>query len=300
MHLHELKNFLTLAELLHFGKASQLCHLSPSALTRSIQRLEELLGQALFLRDNRTVSLTPAGEKFRIYATQALRDWEDLKEDLNQDGGIAGAVSIYASVTAVYSLLPELLESYRQTYPAIQLELRTGSAEQSLQLVLSGEIDMSIAALPDQQVSGLEFMPLVETDLVFVGPKDHQGELDLTNSPLVIPRSGLARRRLDHWLRKKNIQPRISTEVSGNEGILAMIRLGCGIGVVPELVLERSPFRKEVQKITRAPRLAPYIVGLCSTPKNLRRANISALWELARSNLHPRVNPDNQPPTRSS
>ena len=67
MHFHELKNFLVLAELLHFGKASQACNLSPSALTRSIQRTEESLGQPLFLRDNRTVRLTAAGEKFRTY-----------------------------------------------------------------------------------------------------------------------------------------------------------------------------------------------------------------------------------------
>lgn len=281
MNFHELNYFLTLAEQLHFGRASQLCHLSPSALTRSIQRLEESVGHPLFLRDNRTVTLTAAGEKFRSYATQILRDWNELHENLKEDGQITGSLSIYASVTAVYSLLPELLESYRATYPEVQLELRTGSAEQSVQQVQNGDIDLSIAALPDRQLTGLEFLPLIETDLVFVAPRNSDQPLDLTRSPLVIPRSGLSRRRLDHWLRKNKIQPNINSEVSGNEGILAMVRLGCGVGIVPELVLERSPFRDEVQKINEAPQLAPYVVGLCTTPKNLQRANIAALWELA-------------------
>lgn len=284
MNHHELHNFLTLAEQLHFGKASQICNLSPSALTRSIQRLEESLGHPLFLRDNRTVTLTPAGEKFRSYASQALRDWDSLREELKENDLVSGKLSIYASVTAVYSLLPELLESYRKSYPDVHLELRTGSAEESLQQVISGEIDLSIAALPDRQLTGLEFLPLIQTDLVFISSKSDQQPLDLATSPMVIPRSGLSRRRLDHWLRKKNIRPNINTEVSGNEGILAMVRLGCGVGIVPELVLERSPFRNEVRKIKDAPKLAPYVVGLCTTPKNLQRANIKALWNLAQSN----------------
>jgi len=282
MTFHEIKNFLTLAELLHFGRASQACHLSPSALTRSIQRIEETLGKPLFIRDNRTVTLTPAGKKFREYATAMLRDWESFRENLQDDDNIGGLVSIYASVTAVYSLLPELLESYRASYPEVHLELRTGSAEESVQQVVSGEIDVSVAALPDRTISGLEFLPLIETNLVFIGPLGVTAPLDLSSASLVIPRSGLSRRRLDQWLRQNNIHPNINTEVSGNEGILAMVRLGCGIGIVPELVLQRSPFRNEVQIIHNAPKLAPYIVGLCTRKKNLRRPSITALWELAK------------------
>ena len=258
LNIHELKNFIVLADQLHFGKASQVCNLSPSALTRSIQRTEESVGQALFIRDNRTVSLTPSGEKFRNYATAAVRDWETMREGLGDKGHVSGLVSIYASVTAVYSLLPDLLESYRVAYPDVHLELRTGSAEASIEQVINGEIDVSVAALPDQQRQRLAFMPLIETNLVFVTSKKtkHLGtkksQLDLSQAPLVLPRTGLSRRRLDTWLKQHNINPQINAEVSGNEGILAMVRMGCGVGIVPELVLERSPFRTEVKKIENA------------------------------------------------
>jgi len=53
--------FLHLSRTLHFGKTSRECHLSPSALSRTIQRLEGEVGQALFERDQRSVSLTTAG-----------------------------------------------------------------------------------------------------------------------------------------------------------------------------------------------------------------------------------------------
>ena len=290
MNFHELKNFLVLADLLHFGRASQVCNLSPSALTRSIQRSEDYVGQPLFLRDNRSVTLTPAGEKFRAYASSTIRDWETFREELSEQGTVSGPLSIYASVTAVYSLLPDLLESYRAAYPDVHLELRTGSAEASIQQVINGEIDISVAALPDQQHPRLEFMPLTETNLVFVAQKKakdfspKKSQLDLSSAPLVLPRTGLSRRRLDLWLKEHNIRPNINAEVSGNEGILAMVRMGCGIGIIPELVLERSPFRNDVKKIQAAPKLAPYVVGLCTTRKNLARPSIAALWKLAKQN----------------
>lgn len=62
MDLRDLKTFLHLAESRHFGRSARAMHVSPSTLSRQIQRLEEDLGQALFIRDNRTVTLTEAGK----------------------------------------------------------------------------------------------------------------------------------------------------------------------------------------------------------------------------------------------
>jgi hypothetical protein len=60
--LRDLKMFLHLAESRHFGRSARAMHVSPSTLSRQIQRLEEDLGQPLFVRDNRTVTLTEAGK----------------------------------------------------------------------------------------------------------------------------------------------------------------------------------------------------------------------------------------------
>ena len=289
MDIRELEIFLTVAELLHFGRASQACNLSPSALTRTIQRLEEQVEQPLFLRDNRTVALSPAGERFRAYARLATQEWRSFRASTRNEQAVAGTLSIYASITAVYSLLPELLESYRESFPEVQLELRTGAAEQAVAQVQSGEIDLAVAALPDRQRSSFEFLPIVTIPLVFIAPKlpgielasETAGELDLSRAPLVLPQTGLSRRRLDQWLKERRITPNITSEVSGNEAIIAMVRLGCGIGIVPELVLERSPFRDQVSVLGRAPRLEPYVVGLCSTKRGLQRPSVRAFWQLA-------------------
>ena len=289
MNIHELNNFLALADLLHFGQASRACNLSPSALTRSIQRLEEEIGQPLFTRDNRNVALTPAGERFKAYALRARSDWKTLQDDLRDEPAVSGTLSIYASITAVYSLLPDLLESYRAAHPQVQLELNTGAAEQAVDQVLAGEIDLAVAALPDRPAARIEFLPLTEIPLVFIAPASgtfadppRKGkQLDLSKAPLVLPRSGLSRTRLDKWLKQKAILPDIRSEVSGNEALIAMVRLGCGIGIVPQLVLERSPFRDDVQVLKNAPHLEPYSVGLCAAKRALARPAVRALWDLA-------------------
>jgi len=287
MTIDDHRCFLVLCEGLHFGRASRACHKSPSALTRVIQRLEEEVGQKLFHRDNREVSLTEAGEHFRTYVRKAVQDWEAFQALTSQEQELGGTVSLYASVTAVYRLLPELLESYRAQYPGVQLALKTGAAEEAVPQVLTGEIDLAVAALPDRRPGSLVFLPLAQTALVFIGPKGLENvplkkrALDLGAAALVLPSSGLSRRRLDAHLKKNAIRPQVTTEVSGNEAIIAMVRLGSGVGVVPELVLEKSPFREEVQIIERAPLLAPYEVGLCSTKKSLAQPCVAALWALA-------------------
>ena len=288
MDLPSLETFIKTAELLHFGRASRACNLSPSALTRTIQRLEEEVGQPLFIRDNRSAALTEAGNKLLTYARTTVGEWRHFQESLaQQDRKVSGTISVYASITAVYSLLPALLESYRATYPSVQMALRTGAAERAIEQLMSGEIDLAIAALPDRKQARLEFMPLAETPLLFIAPRAPDFPLsakpDLSSIPLVVPQSGVARNRLNAWLQQHRVIPNISTEVSGNEALIAMVRLGAGVGIVPQLALERSPFRNDVVVIQSAPRLDPYVVGLCSSKRNLKRPAVKAMWELAQA-----------------
>lgn len=281
---HELKLFLSVAEHLHFGKASQAVNLSASALTRSIQRLEDELGQKLFIRDNRTVQITEAGIVFRKYAKQAVDDLQAVREDLEDQRIIYGDLSIYSSLTAAYSVLPELITKFGSDFSDVKIALRTGSEDEAIEKVLEGEIDIAVAALPDKKVRGIEFLPLLVTDLVFVGAKSLilSSSSSLVDTQLILPEKGVSRVRVDKWLSKSEKPARSIMEVSGNEAILAMVSLGCGVGVVPELVLEKSPFARELEILDPGADLEPYTVGLCSTKKNLEKASVAAFWKTAR------------------
>ena len=84
--------------------------------------------------------------------------------------------------------------------------------------------------------------------------------------------------RIDRWFKEKEIQPNIYAEVAGNEALLAMVSLGCGVGVVPGLVLEKSPLRDRVRIFEVNPGLAPFTIGACTLEKHLAHPVIRAFW----------------------
>ncbi len=228
------------------------------------------------------MQLSASGKRFYAYARQAVQNYADFQAALNGSQPVSGALSLYASITAVYSILPDLLESFRKTYPDVHLDLKTGAAEKAVAQVEAGEIDIAVAALPDRRSAGIVFLPIMTTPLVFIATRaqaedlHRQDSFNLQQLPLVLPESGLSRRRLEQWLKKNRVIPNISAEVSGNEAIIPMVHLGGGIGIVPRLVLERSPFREEVVVLEQAPGLDPYVVGLCSSKRNLQKSAVQA------------------------
>lgn len=124
MDLRDLKTFLHLAESRHFGRSARAMHVSPSTLSRQIQRLEEDLGQPLFVRDNRTVTLTEAGEELRTFAQQTLLQYQQLRHVIDQQGpSLSGELHIFCSVTAAYSHLPPILDRFRAAHPSVEISL---------------------------------------------------------------------------------------------------------------------------------------------------------------------------------
>ncbi len=98
---------------------------------------------------------------------------------------------------------------------------------------------------------------------------------------MILPRRGLDRQRIDAWLQQQGVRPDVYAEVDGNEAILALVALGCGVGVVPELVRKDSPFRGRISEvdIKRPPR--GYHVSLCAKARTLSRRTAAVLWDLA-------------------
>lgn len=289
MDTRTLKHFLTLAEGLHFGRASESCHISPSALSRSIKQLEDELGVELFTRDNRTVELTQEGEKFQQYARDAIEQWDLIKTDLIENSdNLSGEISMYCSVTASYSILYNLLADFRKEYPGIDLKLHTGDPENAISRITAGEEDITIAARPDRLPRGLAFKPIVTTPLLFIAPIENCDFSDqITDKfinwqkiPVIFPEGGVSRKHIDSWFHKQEIKPKIYAQVSGNEAIVSMVSLGFGVGVVPKIVLDHSPIAARVRVLDIEPSLEPYDVGLCVLEKKLKNPLVAAFWSL--------------------
>ena len=129
MDIKQLRLFTSLCRNLHFGNAGLENHMSPSAVSRTIQRLEDSIGHRLFIRDNRSVELTEQGEMFHRYAMDVLVRFDALNQELGQtEGKLTGRLTLFASVTASQSILPRVLARFRTDYPDIHIQLETGYA----------------------------------------------------------------------------------------------------------------------------------------------------------------------------
>ncbi len=295
MNIESLRLFLHLSESLHFAKTSKECHVSPSTLSRIIQRLEEESGKSLFQRNRRSVRLTESGKLFQHFAAQTLQEWQRLNTRFEQEREVLrGKINIFCSVTASYSLLPKLVEPFRKQYPEVSIQLRTGDPNVAIERLLEEKTDLSIAPLPEKLPKKLYSQVIAVTPLRFVIPRNTGKVRKLMNRkkvpwkdvPIIMPESGLIRKHLQHWFRKKNLKPNVYGYVAGHEAILAFVSLGMGIGIVPQLVLENSLIQTQVEEVDIKPGLPDFAVALCTTNEKIDNPVVQAFWKTA---LNPHI-----------
>ncbi|MBE8597327.1 HTH-type transcriptional activator IlvY [Xenorhabdus sp. BG5] len=292
MDLRDLKLFLHLAESCHFGRSAKAMHVSPSTLSRQIQRLEELLGHPLFLRDNRTVKLTTAGEQLKQFAQQTLLQYKQLQHSLNhQSPSLTGELRLFCSVTAAYSHLPQVLDKFRAEHPLVEIKLTTGDAADAVDKVQSDAVDLGIAGKPEKLPDNVGFTKIGEVPLVLIAPSlpcvvrnlAIQEHPDWNSIPFILPEHGPSRKRIELWFRRHNIlHPVIYATVSGHEAIVSMVALGCGIALIPTVVVENSPepVRSRISQLENIALVEPFELGVCALSKRLNEPVIKAFWEL--------------------
>jgi LysR family positive regulator for ilvC len=296
MDTRSLQLYLTLAETLSFSRTAELRHISLSAVSRSLLRIEEEVGQRLLERDRRSVRLTPAGHRFRDYAQAALGDWQRIVTELRPDNAVLGGeIRVYCSVTASYSVLSPILEQFREDYPGIEILLHTGDYADAVSRVQSGADDVSVAAGPDELATALRYQTLQLSPLRFVAPAFSCAVADQVSAqlgadgavadwqdiPFIVTERGLSRERLDAWFRGRPGKPRIYAQVAGHEAIAAMVGLGLGVGVVPDLVLDNSTYRDKLQIVPVDAPLGAFPVGLCALAQRLENPLVQAFWQTA-------------------
>ncbi|MGF1725922.1 HTH-type transcriptional activator IlvY [Photobacterium nomapromontoriensis] len=288
MNIKYLRFFLHLCESKNFSQTAQAMHISPSALSRVIQRLEGEIGQALFNRDNRSVELTLAGQTLFPTAVLIVSSWQEVKADLiTHQQTLRGKLKLFCSVTASYSHLPEILNRFRQLYPQVEIQLLTGDPAQAIDKILHDEADIAIAAKPDNLPSKLTFIDLDNVSMSVIAPllpppglqKYLSDNPQWATLPYILPESGMARYKANKWLKRKVIHPNIYAQVGGHEAIVSMVALGCGIGIAPDIVIENSPVGGKVKRMEKE-KIEPLRLGLCCKQSRQKEPLLNALLEL--------------------
>lgn len=158
--LKQLRYFIALDKHQHFGNAAKACFVSQSAFSVAIKELESQLGAQLVDRTNKSVTITRSGREVANHARLCLRDIEYLSEiaQSNQKP-LSGQLNLGIIPTIAPFVLPDLLPRLRKDFPELKLYLREDTTRNLHELLLEGELDLILIALPFK-LSNVEIMPL--------------------------------------------------------------------------------------------------------------------------------------------
>lgn len=146
MNLKQLEYFIALAEELHFGRAAERLGMAQPPLSRQIKQIEEDLGALLFNRGRNAITMTQAGDRLYQRGNALLAEFQDIKLEVKRIGqGAEGRLRIGFVGSATYGLMPNVLKSFRASFPEVNLSLIPMNNAQLHRCLIRREIDIAIA-----------------------------------------------------------------------------------------------------------------------------------------------------------
>jgi len=211
MNLRQLEYLVALAEEASFARAAQRVHLSQSALSRSIQAIEDELGLALFDRTTREVSITPAGQTLVQRAKKVLFEARCMMRDADLlKNHEIGSVSIGTGPYPAALLLPLAIDELTQRHPQLRMNVMVESWKTLLELLYDESLDFLIVDIRGAPVtSDLDVMPLPKLAAAWFvregHPLAHRETVDireLHDYPIIsVPLPDAMRQSLHKWFR---------------------------------------------------------------------------------------------------
>ena len=248
MDLVELKIFKTVAEQGGITKAAAALHRVQSNVTTRVKQLEERLGTKLFHRQGRKLVLSSEGKVLLAYAERLLRLSAEAQAALKGHGP-HGLFKLGTLESTAATRLPPVLARYHRGYPAVRLELVTGTSGALVDKVLRGEIEAAFVAEPFPP-KNLEMQHAFTEELVLITPKDHPRvgrPQDIDERVVLAFTTGCSyRRRLEAWLGRSSVVAERVMEYGSYHAIAACVAAGSGIAVVPKSVLRAVGVESQV------------------------------------------------------
>ena len=248
MDLAELKIFKTVAEQGGITRAAAALHRVQSNVTTRVQQLEARLGTKLFHRQGRKLVLSSEGKVLLAYADRLLRLSAEAQAALKGHGP-HGVFRLGTLESTAATRLPPVLARYHRDYPAVRLELVTGTSGALVDRVLRGEIEAAFVAEPFP-AKNLETQHAFSEELVLITPKGHarvRTPSDIDERVVLAFTTGCSYRlRLEAWLGRSSVVAERVMEYGSYHAITACVAAGSGIAVVPKSVLRAIGIEAQV------------------------------------------------------
>ena len=249
MEIHQLRYFLAVARTCNFSRAAEQCRVAQPSLSQQIMKLEDELGERLFERTKRAVSLTPAGERLRAHVERVMDELERARASVSEsDGVVRGRVVLGVLPTVAPFYLPERLRDFSAEYPEVEVVIHEDTTAQLARAVVAKELDLALVSLPVDE-RGLTAAELFEEPLLAALPAKHvlakKRKLtlaDMENESFILMKEGhcLAGQALA-FCRMEGFSPRVSFRSAQIETMRAFVAAGWGVSVVPQMACQAQP-----------------------------------------------------------
>ncbi|MBV9772207.1 MAG: LysR family transcriptional regulator, partial [Bryobacterales bacterium] len=231
----QLHTFLEIVRLKSFSKAAQTCYRTQPAISAQVRQLEQELNTTLFERLGTKISLTTAGKIFAEYAEQILDLRRRAQDNINElDRVPRGELVIAANEATCIYVLPSVFSEYKKKFPNVQLSVDRAYGARVVEAVLENLADFGITQLPVQEKK-LQVARIHSDEIVLLLPGKHPlaskryvTARDLMDQPMLLPKSGITRIRLNTWLEPVEDQLQISMELDSTEMIKRFVMAGLG------------------------------------------------------------------------
>jgi LysR family hydrogen peroxide-inducible transcriptional activator len=264
----QLRNFLKVAEHGNFTRAAEDVGLSQPALSRSIGRLEDELGQPVFDRQSRCVALNDAGQRLMVRARQILSLVDEASSEICDDGR-TGRIRIGAIPTIAPYLLPRLLRTCRDGFPEASIIVQEDTTEALLKNLAAGTLDIAILALPIA-FKYLEVIELFEEELWLVLPEEHPlvkrktiRMSDIASLPFVmLGEAHCLAGQIRSFCRQRSFNPLAIEQTSQLATVQELVSLGHGISLVPDMAKQIDTSDRRVYRALSDPKPTRKIAAL--------------------------------------
>ncbi|PAU74285.1 LysR family transcriptional regulator [Halomonas salipaludis] len=241
----DLQAFVLVAELGNFHEAAKRLHLSQPALSRRIQKLEEVLEVSLLERTTRRTRLTAIGVDFLPRARRVIEEYESSIFGIRELATHKkGTLTIACLPTAAFYFLPSVIRVFSEAWPGIRIRILDVSANEGLEKVVRGEADFGINMISAQNPE-VDFTPLLKDPFVLAlrsdHPLAHKAEIqwdDLHDVRLItVSRDSGNRTLLDNALSADGIRLNSFYEVQHLSTSLGLVESGLGVAILPRMTM---------------------------------------------------------------
>lgn len=254
LNLERLRTLDALARHGSVSGAAEGLHITTSAVSQQMSKLEREVGQQLLAKNGRGVRLTDAGRLLAEHAARILSQVELAQSDLEaQRGQVVGELRLAAFPTALRGLFPIALTTLRSHHPALRVRSRELEPENGVNAVLRGDVDLAVVLdwynKPLPMPQGLAKASILEDPVGVAMPDGHplagRDEVDLEDFAgdewVAWPEGEFCHEWLLYTLRAKGIEPRIAHRAEEHHTQLALVAAGLGVSVAPASAATRCP-----------------------------------------------------------